>query len=113
MITVDNSEVNLFSYLQGDVVACGSYEELQTSGIDFATLLKEYEEEVEAKESRSRASSVHSIPASLVSEIASLAEDIELQVLFCNPWLQPLKTPLKCRHENFQRFRGFPLFFRS
>ena len=29
------------------MVTCGTYEELQTSGVDFAALLKEYEQEEE------------------------------------------------------------------
>lgn len=40
------------------MVDCGTYEELQTRGIDFAALLKEYEDEERKSEKLSRSQSI-------------------------------------------------------
>ncbi|XP_071488858.1 ATP-binding cassette sub-family C member 4-like [Diadema antillarum] len=65
---------------EGCMVGCGSYKELQTSGVDFAALLKEYKNE-EEQETLSRTSSLHSIAGSVVSEISAFpGDDITLQV---------------------------------
>ncbi|XP_063966914.1 ATP-binding cassette sub-family C member 4-like isoform X1 [Lytechinus pictus] len=63
----------------GEMVACGSYIELQTYGIDFAALLKEHQS-LQQEEVLSRTSSVHSIPGSIATEINPHVDDIILEV---------------------------------
>ena len=60
------------------MVACGSFEELQTTGIDFAALLKEHESL--KQEDVSRTSSIYSIPGAIATEINPIADDIILEV---------------------------------
>ncbi|XP_030838050.1 multidrug resistance-associated protein 4 [Strongylocentrotus purpuratus] len=62
----------------GEMVACGSFEELQTTGIDFAALLKEHES-LKQEDVVSRTSSIYSIPGAIATEINPLADDIILE----------------------------------
>ncbi|XP_030838051.1 multidrug resistance-associated protein 4 isoform X2 [Strongylocentrotus purpuratus] len=62
----------------GEMVACGSFEELQTTGIDFAALLKEHESLKQA-DVVSRTSSIYSIPGAIATEINPIADDIILE----------------------------------
>ncbi|KAJ8030792.1 hypothetical protein HOLleu_27302 [Holothuria leucospilota] len=63
---------------EGKMVDCGTYEELQTRGIDFAALLKEYEDEECKSEKLSRSQSIISGESEGASpEDVALTDDYE------------------------------------